>query len=152
MPGFITPPTTTGGNFGKNEYLRSTKGLRRETYLISAASVPTETVDGDTTQKILQPGEAIAKITSGPEIGKYGPFQLGVTDGRQTVANLVGLEHSFQPWALHDGLDKEVGVTTHGVAVQAWCTIRDAGGARIVLTDAVADALRGGKRTDINFS
>jgi hypothetical protein len=74
------------GTFGNNEYLRSTSNNRnKESYTVSAASVPLEDVGDGTglTQKVLAKGEVMAKITSGAEIGKVGPFQGG------TVANEV---------------------------------------------------------------
>lgn len=154
MPFFTAPNDTVGGNFGKNEFLRSTENIQYESYTLSAASVPTETIDGDATQKVLQTGEVLAKITSGGESGKVGPFQLGATDGRQTVANIVGLNATYDPWSLHDGNDIEVAAIYHATAVQAWCFIRDTtanGGVRIALTDTVADAMRGVKGMDVTF-
>lgn len=38
----------------------------------------------------VQIGDTLAKITSGGDTGKYGPFALNATDGRQTVANVIG--------------------------------------------------------------
>jgi len=35
-------------------------------------------------------GDIIAKITTGPDTGKFGPFALNATDGRQTLANVIG--------------------------------------------------------------
>ena len=52
--------------FGKNVFLRSTQDVKWESYTLSAASVPTETIDGFT-QKVLQSGEVLAKIHSGDE-------------------------------------------------------------------------------------
>lgn len=136
--------------FGKNVYLRSTKDIKPESYTCAAASVPAETIDGFAGQKILQPGEVIAKITSGADIGKVGPFQAGVTDGRQTAANIVGLNDTFLPWQLIER-DVEIAVVYECTAVQGWCTERDAAGARIALTNTVADAMRGTKGLDIRF-
>lgn len=133
--------------FGVREFLRSTKNLQFESYTLAASSVPAD-ADG---QKILQPGTALAKITSGPDIGKVGPFQAGVTDGRQTVGNLVGVNLTFLPWQLLER-DVEVSSMTHGTAVQAWCVELDAGGAEVPLANATADAMRGTKRLDVNFS
>ena len=75
------------GNFGKNVYLRSTKGCKFESYTLSAASVPTEDVgDGfGKVQKLMQPGTVLAKITSGTEAGKVGPFQAVGTAEVQTA-------------------------------------------------------------------
>lgn len=69
--GSVTTP------FGRNEYMRSTRNTRFESYTIAASTVPARTIDGNTNQKILQPGTALAKITSGPEAGKIGPYQAG---------------------------------------------------------------------------
>jgi hypothetical protein len=142
-----------GPTFGRNEFLRSTNPKpQTETYMCAAASVPAFTYSqSPIPQKILQPGMAMAKITSGPDAGKTGPRQAGVTDGRQDVANLVGLDLTFLPWQLLER-DVEISVVTNGTCVQAWCFELDAAGNPIVLTNAAADAMRGGKRLDINFS
>lgn len=136
--------------FGRNEYLRSTKGCKFESYTIAAASLPARTIDGVAGQKILQPGMAMAKITSGGDAGKVGPFMAGVTDGRQTVANLVGLNDTFLPWQLIER-DVEIGVLYIGTAVQAWCFELDAGGLFIALTNTTADAMRSVKGLDVTF-
>jgi hypothetical protein len=39
----------------------------------------------------VQVGDVLAKITSGTYSGKVGPVDLTATDGRQTVANIVGV-------------------------------------------------------------
>lgn len=136
--------------FGRNEYLRSVRGTKYESYTIAAASLPAQTIDGVAGQKILQPGMAMAKITSGGDAGKIGPFQAGVTDGRQTAANLVGLDDTFLPWQLIER-DVEISVLYTGVAVQAWCFELDAGGLFIPLSNTTADALRSTKGLDILF-
>lgn len=72
---------TAGGSartpFGKNEFLRSTQDVKYESYTVAASTVALETIDGVAGQKILQSGEVMAKITSGDEAGKIGPFQSG---------------------------------------------------------------------------
>lgn len=141
----------TGTPFGRNEFLRSTKEFQTESYTVSAATVTARTIDGNPGQKILQPGTAMAKITSGPEAGKIGPYQTGATDGRADVANLVGLELTFLPWQLIER-DVEVSVVNQATAVQAWCFEYDAAGAEIPLSNTVADAMRGGKRLDLHFA
>jgi hypothetical protein len=113
-------------------------------------SWPVETIDGFE-QKVLQEGEAIARITSGPNVGKYGAFQAGVTDGRQDVANLVGIVKDYFGVQLIDR-DVEAGVLVRGHLVQAWCTERNAAGARVPLSNTTADALRGKKNLQIQFS
>lgn len=137
--------------FGRNEFLRSTHPEpRTESYTFAAATLPARTIDGVAGQKILQPGMALAKITSGADIGKVGPFQTGVADGRQTVGNLVGLNMTFLPWQLIER-DVEVSATYDCVAVQAWCFELDAAGLYIPLANATADAMRGVKGMHINF-
>ena len=149
MPGltkFVNGDTTP---FGKNNFLRSTQpgSYLTDSRTVASASFPTEIIDGNV-QKVLQPGEALAKITSGDDIGKFGVFQLGVTDGRQLVANLCGINKSFFPYQLMDR-DVEAANCYDASVVQAWCTIRDATGARIPLSNTVADALR--TRNDLNI-
>ena len=68
-----------------------------------------------------------------------------------TVANLVGICKDYFGWELKER-DVEAGVLDRGHLVQAWCTIRDANGNRVALTNTVADALRGKKNLDILFS
>lgn len=137
--------------FGRNEYMRSTRNTRFEHYTCAAATVPARTIDGNPGQKVLQPGTAMAKITSGGDAGKVGPFQTGATDGRQTVGNLVGINDTFLPWQLIER-DCEVAVLQHGTPVQAWCFEMDAGGLFVTLTNATADAMRGTKLLDLNFT
>lgn len=136
--------------FGDNEYLRSTDPKpAKESYTFAANSIPTETIDG-VVQKVLKPGEVLAKITSGPDAGKVGVFQAGATDGRQTLGNIVGLNDTHLPWQLMER-DVEVAATYDAICVQGWCTERDASGVRIPLTNTTADAMRGTKGLDIKF-
>lgn len=139
MPNF-SKNATARTPFGRNEYRRSTKGLKYDSYTCAAAGVPSETIDGDT-QKVLQPGTVMAKITSGADAGKVGVFQAGVTDGRQTTANIVGVNDTFLPWQLLDAGDREIAVCYDGELVQAWCFEYNAGGARIPLSNTTRDAI-----------
>lgn len=148
MSTFIKGGSTTTP-FGKREYLRSTRGNKYESYTVAASTVPAKTIDGNT-EKILQPGTVMAKITSGAESGKVGPFQAGVADGRQTVANIVGLNDTFLPWQLIER-DVEIAVMYIGTAVQGWCVELDAGGLEITLTNTTADAMRSTKGLDVTF-
>jgi len=120
-----------------------------ESYTCSAAATPSETID-TIVQKILQPGEVMAKITSTGESGKVGPFMAGVADGRQTLANVVGLNDTFLPWQLIEH-DEQISVAYVGTAVQAWCFERDAGGARIVLSNTTAAGMFALKSLDVTF-
>lgn len=124
--------------FGKNEFLRSTRDVKTESYSFSKEGIPAQTIDG-ATQKVLQPGTLVAKITSGPEASKFGVFDSGATDGRQTVANVVGLAVTFLPWQLLYR-DVEISVTYEASVVQAWC-FEYVAGVRTALTNATRDAV-----------
>lgn len=84
MPSFVKGGGVTTP-FGRNEYLRSVRGTRFEHYTFAAATLPSITIDGVTGQKILQPGTVLAKITSGGDAGKVGPFQGAGTAEVQTI-------------------------------------------------------------------
>ena len=75
MPSFTQNRFATP--FGKNEYLRSTVGIKRESRTVAAETIPVRTIDGNPNQKVLQPGTVMARITSGPHLGKIGPYQPG---------------------------------------------------------------------------
>lgn len=112
-PAYRTP-------FGKNVYRGSSgddDGF--ESYTFAASTCPNQTIDGYA-QKVLQPGTACAKITSGAETGKIGPVDVGATDGRQTAANIVGFNDTFLPYQLMDR-DVEIAVMYKGVATSANC-------------------------------
>lgn len=136
--------------FGVNEYLRSTQDVKFESYTVAKGSIPATTIYDGTPQKILDRGVVMAKITSGPDAGKVGPFQTGATDGRQTLDNIVGLNDTFLPWQLLER-DVEIGVTYECTAVQGWCKELIADGTSVALTNATADAMRGTKGVDIRF-
>lgn len=141
---------TANTPFGRNEFLRSTQDVKVESYTVAASTIPSRTIDGVTGQKILKPGTVMAKITSTAESGKVGPFSAAATDGRQTAANIVGLNMTFLPWQLMER-DVEIGVVYECTAVQAWCIELDATSAEIVLTNTTADACRGVRGLDIHF-
>ena len=83
------PSFTKGGAlqtpFGVNRYLRSTVGVKKTSYSVAKNSVPGVVIADGSTQKILQPGTVMAKITSGPDTGKIGPFQAAGTADVWTV-------------------------------------------------------------------
>lgn len=152
MPAFVKGGTLRTP-FGKNQFLRSTQDVKKESYTVAAATVPARTIDGFANQKVLQPGTVMAKIISGADAGKVGPYSsdtVGVTDGRSATANIVGLNVTFLPWQLIER-DVEVAVAYQCTAVQAWCKQLDAAGAEVAVTNATADAMRGGKGLHINF-
>lgn len=151
MPSFNKGPSpATVTPFGKNEFLRSTQDVKYESFTFAAAGIPAETIDG-TSQKVLQPGTVLAKITSGADSGKVGVFQADATDGRQTLANIVGLNGTFLPWQLLHH-DEPVSVVVEARVVQAWCFEYNAAGARIALSNTTADGLLNKKTLSILFS
>lgn len=151
MPSFKRGPEPSNyAPFGKNVFLRSTQDVKTESFTVAASTVPEEDVDG-TTQKILQPGEVLAKITSGDEEGKVGPFQADATDGREDAANIVGINQTFLPWQLLER-DVEVSGVVEARVVQAWCFERDAAGLRVELSNGTADEMVAKKSLSILFA
>ena len=148
-PNFRTP-------FGRNQFLRSTEDLKTESYTVSASATATEVIDGFV-QKILQPGEVMAKITSGTEVGKVGPYDINASDGRQTTANIVGINNTFLPWQLYQtgtvntGRDVEIAVVKEARVVQPWCFER-VSGVRTALGDTTAAQMTSGKDLRIMFA
>lgn len=71
--------------FGRRQYLRSTANCQYESYTLARSTVPVQTIDGVPLQRGLQPGTAMAKITSGPDSGKIGPYQASGTAEIQTL-------------------------------------------------------------------
>lgn len=108
MADFVKGPVGGYGPFGRNEFLRSTQDVKTESYTLSKDSVP-EDANG---QKILQPGTVLAKITSGPEAGKVGPYQAAGTNEVQT-ATKTGT------WSGGTYDITVLGVTAEGVAYDA---------------------------------
>jgi hypothetical protein len=145
---------STGTPFGRNEFLRSVQDVKVESYTVAASTIPARTIDGVSGQKILKPGTVMAKITSTAESGKVGPFSAAATDGRQTLANIVGLDMTFLPWQLMER-DVEIGVAYEATAIQGWCIELDASSNEIALTNTTAAALQrggaAGKGIDITF-
>lgn len=125
--------------FGKNEFLRSTQDVKTDSFTMAKSGIPVETIDTYADQKVLQPGTVIAKITSGPDAGKVGVFDSGATDGRETEANIVGLDQTFLPWQLMER-DVEIAVVYEATVVQAWC-FEYVAGVRTALTNATRDAM-----------
>ena len=155
MADFVKGGSNLGTPFGVNEYLRSTKDVKKESYTVAASTVPTVTVtdNGQTSQqKILDRGVVMAKITSGGEAGKIGPYSIdtvGVTDGRSNTANIVGLNDTFLPWQLLDR-DVEIAVTYECTAVQAWCKEYKADGTTQAISNTTATAMLS-KGVNIHF-
>lgn len=152
----FSPGVGNTAPFGRNEFLRSVRDVKTDSFTLAATSVPSVTIDGVAGQKILQPGTVLAKITSAAgtstaaDVGKVGPFQAGVTDGRQTLANVVGINVTFLPWQLVER-DVEVSAAYEASVVQAWCLEYDAGGLPIVLTNTTRAGLTNLPAMDIRF-
>jgi hypothetical protein len=150
---------STGTPFGVNEYLRSRQDVKFEHYTVAASTVVSRTIDNVAGQKILQRGTVMAKITSGGESGKIGPYtsDAAVTDGRSTLANIVGINDTFLPWQLMER-DVEVAVAYEASAVQGWCIEMSAGAPSVgvAVTNATATAMQrggaAGKKVDIAWS
>lgn len=144
MPSFNAGGSTSTP-FGRNEYLRSVRDVKTESYTVAASTVPSQTIDGVAGQKILQPGTVMAKITSGGESGKIGPYtlQAGVTDGRQTAANIVGVNDTFLPWQLMER-DVEVAVVYEAAIVDGRLLELDASGAWAAASAATMTTLKTG--------
>lgn len=137
MPSGPTTSKNFRTPFGKNVFLRSTRGILTESYTCAKSTIPSVTIDGST-EYVLQPGTLLAKITSGADNGKVGPYDNGASDGRQVEANVVGLCITFLPWQLADR-DVEVAVAYACSASQSRC-FEVASGAFVVLSDLGRDS------------
>jgi hypothetical protein len=82
MPAFKTNAFATP--FGKNVYLRNTE-YKTVSATLAASTVTARTIDSFGGQKVIQPGTVLARITTGSETGKVGPFQSAGTNEVQTV-------------------------------------------------------------------
>lgn len=90
-------PTTP---FGINEFLRSTQDVKKESYTLAATTVAVQTIDGQPNQRILQPGLVLAKITSGPNAGKVGPYFNG-SAGTSEAQTLTGTTVTAGVYQIH---------------------------------------------------
>lgn len=152
----FSPGSGTTAPFGRNEFLRSVRDVKTDSFTLARTSVPAVVIDGVGGQQILQPGTVLARITSAAgtstaaDVGKVGPFQAGALDGRQTIANIVGLCQTFLPWTLMER-DVEIAAIYEASVVQAWCLELDAGGLPIVLTNTTRAGLTNLASMDIRF-
>lgn len=89
MPSFAKGGTALTP-FGSNEFLFSTRGKQVTSYTVAAASVTAQTIDSVPGQKILPKGMVMAKITSGGDAGKVGPFQGGTLVNEVQVVTVTG--------------------------------------------------------------
>lgn len=135
MPIF-DPAHTATTPFGINEFLRSTEDVKTESYTLAASTVPSQTIDGNPGQKILQPGTVLAKITSGPEKDKVGPFFNG-TAGTKEVQTLTGTTVTAGTYAINgiqapSGLVNTGAIAFDAVAADIQAAIDEVAGAGVV--------------------
>lgn len=149
MPSFSTDAFATP--LARNHYLRSTQDVKTQSYTVAASTIPARTIDGHTGQKVLQPGTVMAKITSGADSGKIGPYLVDALDGRQTLTNIVGLCNTFLPFQLMER-DVDIAVVYEASVVQANCIELDATDAEVPLGDTTAAAMTNQKHLDIRFA
>jgi hypothetical protein len=74
---------------------RGNRASHREpltTHVLIESSIAQDSVGGHTPVTTLRKGLALAKITSGPNAGKYAHFDATATDGRQNSSSVVFLE------------------------------------------------------------
>jgi hypothetical protein len=74
------------------------------------------------------------------------------TDGRQTAANIVGVNDTFLPWQLLEGNREIACAYDTGQLVQAWCIEYATGAVPQPLSNTTADAMRGLKKLNLHFS
>ena len=137
--------------FGVNEYLATTHGLifTSKTLGTASAAVLDEVIDGST-QRVLQPGLVLARVTAVTgEENKVGPYDTTATDGRQTAANIVGINDTFAPWELLRR-DIPVAALVHGRVETAGC-IYYLAGVKTVLSGALADTINALAHLDLSF-
>lgn len=125
-PSYRTP-------FGKNEWLGSTVGIIHESATCAVSGAPDETID-TFVQKVLQPGQVMAKITSGADIGKVGVYDDAASDGRQTATNIVGINNTFVPWQLNER-DVDIDIVKHAWGIANHIFVYE-GGLKVALSAA----------------
>jgi|SRR5688572_11438694 len=76
--------------FGNNNFLRSTRDVKTESYTLSKATITAQTIDTVTGQKIVPKGLVLAKITSTAEAGKVGPYQGGTVQNEVQTVTVTG--------------------------------------------------------------
>lgn len=135
----MAPSFTPGGGvstpFGQNEYLRSVRDVKTESYTVAASTVPAVTIDGVSGQKILQPGVVMAKITSGTETGKIGPRQAAGTEETQTLTKagtVSGGTFTLSYGGVVTGnLAYDITAANLAIALNAVATVAAAGGVTV---------------------
>lgn len=89
MPDFVKGGTALTP-FGNNEFLRSTKLVQTNPYTVAKSTITSQTIDTVPGQKILPKGMVMAKITSGGDAGKVGPYQGGTPVNEVQTITITG--------------------------------------------------------------
>ncbi|MGE0342560.1 MAG: hypothetical protein AB7O86_05790 [Porticoccaceae bacterium] len=110
----------------------------------------TVTYNGELGANVDQLTVDVTSLTGTVTVATSTPGVVGATDGRGTLANIVGLCNTELPWQLNDG-DREVAIVYECSAVLTKCLEYDAAGTEIALTTTTADAMRSVRGMDILF-
>lgn len=145
-PGDITVTGANGGPFTITFVDGPYAGIDAPDLAIDQTNAVGGTVTGAITPGVPAVAATGATVTAVVTPGSAESDANGATDGRQLVANIVGINNTFLPWQLLER-DVEIAVLYECVAVQANCFERDAAGARVALTNDTADAIRTGAPT-----
>lgn len=137
--------TAVDAAVGQQGAITVTGGPLSTTPLVFTFAAPTGNVS-----PVLIDVTGVTGQTGAAAVVETTPGVAGAADGRQTLANIVGINNTFLPWQLLDR-DVEIAVAYVATGVQAWCFERDAAGVRIALQDATANAMRSVKGMDILF-
>ena len=122
-------------------FSRTAVGTTGATFDAGEEALWTDDGAPDTTEaRVLQPGTIMARITTvGLTENMVGPHDLSATDGREVVANIVGVNDTFLPTQLLHR-DVEVSIVYEASVVAAWCRMVDAAGNYAALNDAAITA------------
>lgn len=126
-PGDIVVTGGPGDSGGTTPYVITFGGQYAGTDVPLCTAVDIDLTGGGDDASVVQTTAGAAATATSP-----------ATDGRQTPANIVGLNQTFLPWQLNER-DVEVASVIECAAVQAWCLETNAAGATIPLTDATRD-------------
>lgn len=139
MPSFLKQGFATP--FGVNEFLRSTSDVKTLSRMLASSTVPTQTIDTFTGQKILQPGTVLAKIITGPDAGKVGPFQTAGTDEIQTLTGTGTISGGTYTVTLLGGTTTAIPFGANAATIQAALRAAVAAGTGTAADKAIGDSI-----------
>lgn len=139
MPSFTKNAFATP--FGRNVFLRSTRGMRTVSRTCAKSTIPEQTIDANTGQKVLQTGMVMAKIISGPDTGKVGPFQAGGTDEIQTLTPTGTISGGTFTITLLGGTTTAIAFNANAATVQAAIRAAIAAGTGTPADKAIGDGI-----------